>query len=159
MKGHPCSFISGGLISCQAAFSPPLIDGSVGRCKNMLMKVDAGKSRLDELITAQNLTYEQVARRAGYSTVFVWQMAKGKRNIALKHLDRLADAIGCSPEDILPAPSPTSNDILDIWAAIPADRRDLAKQVLESFIGKNPQKGVDAAEDTDIKSAFKKTQK
>lgn len=100
----------------------------------MYMKVEAGKNRLDDLISAQGLTYEQVAERAGYSTVFVWQMAKGKRNIALKHLDRLAAAIGCAPGDILGTGIGVDNaQLLNIWAAIPADRRDLALQVLNSL--------------------------
>lgn len=136
--------------------SPDIFAGglwtAVGRgCKNMLMKIDAGKNRLDELISAQNLTYEQVAQKAGYSTVFVWQMAKGKRNIALKHLDRLADAIGCSPEDILSVPLATNTDILNIWAAIPADRRELAKSVLESFV----TKGVDENPSVHVKEKNK----
>lgn len=121
------------------------------RVQNMLMKIEAGKNRLDELITAQNLTYEQVAQRAGYSTVFVWQMAKGKRNIALKHLDRLAGAIGCTPEDILSAPLASSADILNIWAAIPVDRRELAKSVLESFVSK----GVDENPSPKVKKEHK----
>jgi len=105
------------------------------------MKVEAGKNRLDELIAAKGLTYEQVAERAGYSTVFVWQMAKGKRNIALKHLDRLSAALECQPEDLFTTAHINQSDILNIWSAIPPDRRELARQVLESFAAK----GVDEA--------------
>lgn len=121
-------------------FNHPRMDANISWCETMFMKVDAGKNRLDELITASGLTYEQVAQRAGYSTVFVWQMAKGKRNIAVKHLAPLADALRCAPEDILTAPAVNNSDILNIWAAIPADRRELAKQVLESFTGKHSKK-------------------
>ena len=136
-------------------FSHPRIDAKVSRCEKMFMKVDAGKNRLDELITAQGLTYEQVAQRAGYSTVFVWQMAKGKRNIALKHLEPLAKALECTPEDILAAPLASGADILNIWAAIPAERRDLARQVLESFVAK----GVDETATRDVTSKDNKKKK
>lgn len=126
-----------------ANFSVALMDANVSWCEKMFMKVDAGNNRLDELITASGQTYEQVAQKAGYSTVFVWQMAKGKRNIAVKHLAPLSEALGCAPEDILTAPIANAADIMGIWASIPPDRRELAKQVLESFVDTKRKSGVD----------------
>jgi DNA-binding Xre family transcriptional regulator len=121
----------------------------------MLMKVEPAKNRLNELIAARGLTYEQVAQRAGYSTVFLWQMAKGKRNIALKHLGPLSQALDCKPEDILGVPVVSSTDILDIWASIPEDRRELARQVLESFVSK----GVDEHVNSGVEQGFKNNKK
>lgn len=102
---------------------------------------------------------KDLAAKAGFSAPYVSQMELGIRNISLKNLEKLAEALECQPEDLLPVAGGTATDILNIWAAIPPERRELAKQVLESFIGKNPTEGVDPAEHTDIKSAFKKTQK
>lgn len=79
------------------------------------------------------MSVAELASKAGFSAPYVSQMALGSRNISLKNLERLATALGCRPEDLLGSPTPTNTDILNIWAAIPVDRRDLALQVLRNF--------------------------
>lgn len=98
------------------------------------------KNRITEIREAKGMKVKDLAAKAGFSAPYVSQMELGIRNISLKNLEKLAAALDCQPEDLLSTPTATNTDILNIWAAIPADRRELAKQVLESFIGKTPEK-------------------
>lgn len=98
------------------------------------------KNRINELRVARGLTFEELAERAGFSQGYVHQMASGERNVSIKNLEKLAAALGCRAEDLIGSGTPTNTDILDIWASIPVERRELARQVLESFIGKTPNK-------------------
>lgn len=98
------------------------------------------KNRISEIRKAKGIGLEELAERAGLSPGYVSLMASGARNISLKNLAKLAEALDCQPEDLFTDSATTGNDILDIWASIPPERRDLAKQVLESFIGKKTEK-------------------
>ena len=98
------------------------------------------KNRINEIRNVKGLTFEELAEKAGLSQGYVHQMASGERNVSLKNLEKLAGALGCRPEDLVGTETPTNSDILNIWASIPSERRDLARQVLESFIGKKPDK-------------------
>lgn len=99
------------------------------------------KNRINELRLARGLTVEELADRAELSTAYVSQMANNKRNVSLRNLEKLAAALGCRTEDLIGTATPTNNDILDLWAAIPVERRELARQVLESFteVKKDPK--------------------
>jgi transcriptional regulator with XRE-family HTH domain len=97
------------------------------------------KNRIAEIREAKGLKVKELAAMAGFSAPYVSQMELGIRNISLKNLEKLATALECQPEDLLPISGGTGVDILNIWAAIPPDRRELARQVLESFV----TKGVD----------------
>ena len=98
------------------------------------------KNRINELRDERGLSYEDLAEMTGLSPSYVSLMARGKRNISLKNLEKLANALSCAPTDLIGDDTAVTSDIAEIWAAIPADRRELAKQVLESFIGKNTKK-------------------
>lgn len=91
------------------------------------------KNRIHELRNARGLTIEELAERADLSPSYISLMANGSRNISLKNLEKLATALRCTPEDLIGTAASTNSDILDIWASIPPERRDLARQVLESF--------------------------
>jgi transcriptional regulator with XRE-family HTH domain len=95
------------------------------------------QNRIDEVREARGLTWEDLADRSGFSIPYVWQMARGVRNVSLKNLERLATALECRPEDLIQTTTSTNTDILNIWAAIPPDRRDLALTVLQSFTNHN----------------------
>jgi transcriptional regulator with XRE-family HTH domain len=116
------------------------------------------RNRIAEIREAKGLKVKDLAARAGFSAPYVSQMELGIRNISLKNLEKLATALECQPEDLLPIPGGTGTDILNIWAAIPADRRELARQVLESFIGSTRTSGVDAnvTFGVDLKNKIKK---
>lgn len=91
------------------------------------------RNRIAEIREAKGLKVKELAAKAGFSAPYVSQMELGIRNISLKNLERLATALECQPEDLLPVSGGTSSDVLNVWAAIPPDRRDLALQVLQSF--------------------------
>lgn len=95
------------------------------------------KNRINEIRDERGLSYEDLAELTGLSPSYVSLMARGKRNISLKNLEKLAGALECSPTDLIGEETPVAADIAAIWAAIPPERRELAKQVLESFVGKN----------------------
>lgn len=98
------------------------------------------KNRINEIRNAKGLTFEELADKSGLSQGYVHQMASGERNVSLKNLEKLARALECRPEDLVGTDTPTNTDILNIWASIPSDRRDLARQVLESFKGEPRKK-------------------
>lgn len=98
------------------------------------------KNRITEIRNARGLSIEDLAAKADMSPSYISRMARGERNISLRNLEKLATALECSPEDLMGGEAPVPGDIADIWAAIPPERRELAKQVLESFIGKTTKK-------------------
>ena len=110
------------------------------------------KNRITEIRNARGLSIEELAAKADMSPSYVSRMARGERNISLRTLEKLALALDCSPEDLMGGEAPLPHDIADIWAAIPADRRELAKQVLESFV----TKGVDETATDSVTSRKKK---
>jgi transcriptional regulator with XRE-family HTH domain len=97
------------------------------------------QNRIEEIRKARGLTLEELADKAGFSIPYVWQMSRGVRNVSIKNLERLATALDCRPEDLLSTSTGTNTDILNVWASIPPERRDLALTVLQSFT--NP--GID----------------
>lgn len=103
----------------------------MGRC---LYRRKMLKNRINEIRSARGLTFEELADRAGMSPSFVSLMARGKRNISLKNLSRLASALDCQPEDLLGVGTAMPADVAAIWASIPPDRRELAMHVLQSFV-------------------------
>ena len=109
------------------------------------------KNRIAEIREAKGLKVKELAAMAGFSAPYVSQMELGIRNISLKNLEKLAAALECQPEDLLPISGGTGADILNIWAAIPPDRRELARQVLESFVSK----GVDEHVNSGVEQGFK----
>ena len=106
------------------------------------------KNRITEIREARGLSVAELAARAKFSGPYVSQMANGTRNISLKNLERLATALGCRPEDLLAAPTPTNTDILNVWSAIPVHNRDLALQVLQSFTNSETNTNESAIVDT-----------
>lgn len=102
--------------------------------QDLHMAKNAHPNRIEEMRKAKGLTLEELAERSGFSTPFVWQMANGVRNVKLANLERLATALECRPEDLLNVETgKTNTDILNLWAAIPPDRRQLALTVLQSM--------------------------
>ena len=113
------------------------------------------RNRIAEIREAKGLKVKELAAKAGFSAPYVSQMELGIRNISLKNLEKLATALECQPEDLLPIEGGSGTDILNIWASIPPDRRELAKQVLESFISTSRSSGVDAEVNSGVESGFK----
>jgi transcriptional regulator with XRE-family HTH domain len=91
------------------------------------------RNRITEFRNERGLTVEELAARADLSPSFVSLLARGKRNISLRNLEKLATALDCRPEDLIGVQAPINSEIADIWAAIPPERRELARTVLQSF--------------------------
>lgn len=91
------------------------------------------KNRINEIRNIRGLSYEELAERADMSPSFASLMARGKRNISLKNLEKLARALECRPEELMGGDDNAPAELINLWASIPAERRDLALQVLQSF--------------------------
>ena len=82
------------------------------------------RRRLRELRTEQELTLQQVARRASIDVSTLSRLESGKRRLALDHVPALAAALGVSADDLLgstPAQDPRvrgrsrTHDGLTMW--------------------------------------------
>jgi transcriptional regulator with XRE-family HTH domain len=51
---------------------------------------------------ALDLSIEQLAEKAGLHPNYVGSVERGERNIALENILALAQALGCSPKDVMP---------------------------------------------------------
>jgi transcriptional regulator with XRE-family HTH domain len=91
------------------------------------------KNRIHELRKARGLTVEELASQADMSPSYVSLMASGARNISVSNMKKLALALHCSPLDLLTEGTPADDALLNVWASIPPERRDLALTVLQSF--------------------------
>lgn len=60
--------------------------------------------RLRELRRARGLSQEALAHDAGLDRTYVSSCERGRRNIGLVNIYRLATALGVSPEELLKAP-------------------------------------------------------
>ena len=109
------------------------------------------KNRISEIRNARGLSIEELAAKADLSPSYISRMSRGERNISLRNLEKLATALECSPEDLMGGELHAPTDIADIWAAIPVERRELAKSVLESFVSK----GVDENPSPRVKKEHK----
>ncbi|HZU12269.1 MAG TPA: helix-turn-helix transcriptional regulator [Chloroflexota bacterium] len=58
-------------------------------------------TRLRELRQERNISQEELAARAGLDRTYVSSCERGRRNIGLENLYRLAKALGVSPADLL----------------------------------------------------------
>jgi len=91
------------------------------------------KNRIHELRKARGLTVEELAAQSDMSPSYVSLMASGARNISVSNMKKLALALHCSPLDLLTEGTPADDELLNVWASIPPERRDLALTVLQSF--------------------------
>lgn len=48
------------------------------------------------------MTQEQLAEKANLHPTYVGSVERGERNIALENIIALANALGCSPRDLMP---------------------------------------------------------
>ena len=82
----------------------------------------------------RKLTQAELAERVGTTTAVISHLETEKRGLSAKWLYRLAPALGTKPGFLLDHdPSELSSDVLEIWASIPEERRDQARQVLKTF--------------------------
>ena len=82
----------------------------------------------------RGLTQAKLAEAVGTAGSVISLLETGDRQLAPKWLRRLAPVLGTSEGHLLMHdPADLDTDILDIWAAIPEDRREQARDVLKAF--------------------------
>lgn len=59
-------------------------------------------NRIAELRKAEDVTIEELAERTGISVSYLSRMATGGRNVSLKNLSKIAEALNVLPSDLLP---------------------------------------------------------
>ncbi len=73
------------------------------------------------------LKIEELAERAGLSTTYVWRMERGERNVSLKNLQKLADALGVAPSELIESKPVADVPILS-WVSAGMMARDDVQQ-------------------------------
>ncbi len=82
----------------------------------------------------RGLTQVKLAEIIGTTGAVISLLESGDRRLSDKWLRRLAPALGTSLGHLLEHdPAALDTDILDIWADIPEDRREQARDVLKAF--------------------------
>ena len=85
----------------------------------------------------RRMTQTKLAEAVGTTGAVISLLESGERGLSDKWLRRLAPVLGTRPGHLLEVdPNDVSTDILDIWADIPEDRREQARDVLKAFRAK-----------------------
>lgn len=75
----------------------------------------------------KGLTIEQLAERTGLSVGYISRMASGKRNVSLKNLSKIADALKVSPTELIEEQRPVDIPIVS-WVSAGMMLRDDGQQ-------------------------------
>jgi transcriptional regulator with XRE-family HTH domain len=82
----------------------------------------------------RRMTQAKLAEAVGTTGAVISLLESGDRGLSDKWLRLLAPVLGTRPGHLLEVdPADVSTDILDIWADIPEDRRQQARNVLATF--------------------------
>lgn len=68
--------------------------------------------RLSEMRKHKGWSQERLASESGLARSYVGGVERGQRNIALRNICKLADALGLSPSDLLVPPGSRTSEIL-----------------------------------------------
>jgi len=89
----------------------------------------------------RRMTQAKLAEAVGTTGAVISLLESGDRGLSSKWLLKLAPVLGTKPGHLLEVdPADVSTDILEIWAEIPEDRRDQARDVLQTFLVKRDPK-------------------
>jgi len=69
--------------------------------KRTPIRIEFGKRIRDKRYDA-NMTQEELAEKANLHPTYVGSVERGERNIALENIIALAQALGCSPKELMP---------------------------------------------------------
>ncbi len=84
-------------------------------------------AKIAELRKERNMTQEQLAEKVGITVQYLGTIERGKANTTLNRLDRIADVLGCSSNDLIFCTTP-----LDTAAAnISDDDPEIEKMLRE----------------------------
>jgi transcriptional regulator with XRE-family HTH domain len=82
----------------------------------------------------RHMTQARLAEAIGTTGAVISLLEAGERRLSDKWLRKIAPVLGTRPGHLLEIdPKDVSTDILDIWAEIPEDRREQARDVLKAF--------------------------
>jgi transcriptional regulator with XRE-family HTH domain len=82
----------------------------------------------------RGMTQARLAEAIGTTGAVISLLESGDRRLSDKWLLKIAPVLNTRPGHLLELdPSEAGNDILDIWADIPEERRDQARDVLRTF--------------------------
>ncbi|MEP6967057.1 MAG: helix-turn-helix transcriptional regulator [Pseudomonadota bacterium] len=85
----------------------------------------------------RRMTQVELAEAIGTTGAVISLLESGDRGLSPKWLRKIAPVLGTRPGHLLEIdPNDVSTDILDIWADIPQDRREQARDVLKAFRAK-----------------------
>ena len=91
------------------------------------MATNAPPNQIAAVRKRVGLKIEELAERAGLSTTYVWRMERGERNVSLKNLQKLADALGVAPSDLIESKPVADVPILS-WVSAGLMARDDVQQ-------------------------------
>jgi transcriptional regulator with XRE-family HTH domain len=77
-----------------------------------MAKIQSQPNNISSIREQKGLTIEQLAERSGLSVGYISRMARGERNISLKNLAKLADALGVSPSELIEDQPPSEIPIV-----------------------------------------------
>ena len=82
----------------------------------------------------RHMTQAKLAEAIGTTGAVISLLEAGERRLSDKWLRRIAPVLGTRTGHLLDLdPNDVSTDILEIWAEIPEDRREQARDVLRAF--------------------------
>ena len=102
------------------------------------------KNRIAELRKARGLTLQALADQVGASNQQISHLEKGRRGLTVDWVDRIADALGCHPFDLLDAPPQAKTEreraLLELFRGMSDEQQDafykataaLAKPVMDA---------------------------
>jgi transcriptional regulator with XRE-family HTH domain len=83
----------------------------------------------------RGLTQAKLAEAVGTTGAVISLLESGERGLSDKWLRKLAPVLRTRPGHLLEVdPENANEDVMDIWADIPEDRRDQARDVLKTFM-------------------------
>lgn len=81
----------------------------------------------------RGLTQEQLAARIGVDRTIISKIENARLGYSQALLEAVAEALSCSPADLLMRDPSQPESIWSIWDQIPATERERATQVLMAF--------------------------
>ena len=78
------------------------------------------------------LKIDELAEKTGLSTTYIWRMERGERNVSLKNLQKMAEALGVAPSELIEQ-KPVSDVPILSWVSAGMMARD---DVQQDVIGK-----------------------
>jgi len=73
------------------------------------------------------LKIDELAEKTGLSTTYIWRMERGQRNVSLKNLQKMAEALGVAPSELIEQ-KPVSDVPILSWVSAGMMARDDVQQ-------------------------------